>query len=54
MDGVSSKQLEGPSRCVEGSSELVVGSNTDIIAGEGQIVTYGGFDTHVNSFHLQI
>ena len=26
---------------------MVVGSNTDVIAGEGRIVTYGGFDSHV-------
>ncbi|RPB25264.1 urease [Terfezia boudieri ATCC MYA-4762] len=30
------------------SPELVVGSNTDIIAGEGKIVTYGGFDSHIH------
>lgn len=30
------------------SPELVVGSNTDVIAGEGKIVTYGGFDTHIH------
>ncbi|KAF8474265.1 urease [Kalaharituber pfeilii] len=28
--------------------DLVVGSNTDVIAGEGKIVTYGGFDTHIH------
>lgn len=27
---------------------LVVGVNTDVIAGEGKIVTYGGFDSHVH------
>ncbi|KAL7271612.1 Urease [Rhizina undulata] len=27
---------------------MTVGSNTDIVAGEGKIVTYGGFDTHVH------
>lgn len=30
------------------SPELVVGSNTDVIAGEGKIVTYGGFDSHIH------
>jgi len=30
------------------SPELVVGSNTDVIAAEGKIVTYGGFDTHIH------
>ncbi|KAF8415115.1 putative urease [Tirmania nivea] len=30
------------------SPELVVGSNTDVIAGERKIVTYGGFDTHIH------
>lgn len=39
MDGVSPK--------------LVVGSNTDVISGEGKIITYGGFDSHVNPFRLQ-
>lgn len=28
--------------------KLVVGSNTDVIAGEGKIVTTGGFDTHIH------
>lgn len=27
---------------------LVVGVNTDVIAGEGKIVTYGGFDSHIH------
>ncbi|GAM84854.1 hypothetical protein ANO11243_028560 [Dothideomycetidae sp. 11243] len=27
---------------------LVVGSTTDVIAGEGSIVTYGGFDSHIH------
>lgn len=27
---------------------LVVGVNTDVIAGEGKIITYGGFDSHVH------
>lgn len=27
---------------------LIVGSNTDIIAGEGKIITAGGIDTHVH------
>ncbi|RPB04477.1 urease [Choiromyces venosus 120613-1] len=27
---------------------MVVGSNTDVIAGEGKIITYGGFDSHVH------
>ena len=26
--------------------QLVIGSNTDVIAGEGKIVTAGGIDTH--------
>lgn len=30
------------------TSTLVVGSNTDVIAGEGKIVTAGGIDTHVH------
>ncbi|RPA80626.1 putative urease [Ascobolus immersus RN42] len=30
------------------SPSLVIGSNTDVIAGEGKIITYGGFDTHVH------
>lgn len=30
------------------SPELIVGSNTDVIAGEGKIITYGGFDTHIH------
>jgi len=30
------------------SPELAVGSNTDVIAGEGKIVTYGGFDSHIH------
>jgi len=30
------------------SPELVVGSNTDVVAGEGSIVTYGGFDSHIH------
>lgn len=34
MDGVDSK--------------LVIGSNTDVVAGEGSIVTYGGFDSHIH------
>lgn len=29
-------------------SALVVGSNTDVIAGEGKIITYGGFDSHIH------
>ena len=28
--------------------DLIVGSNTDVIAGENQIVTYGAFDSHVH------
>ncbi|KAI5807666.1 urease [Peziza echinospora] len=28
--------------------EMIIGSNTDVIAGEGKIVTYGAFDTHVH------
>jgi urease len=31
---------------------LVVGSNTDVIAGEGKIITYGGFDSHVSLLQL--
>ncbi|CUS12056.1 unnamed protein product [Tuber aestivum] len=32
---------------MEGVHEgMVVGSNTDVIAGEGKILTYGGFDSH--------
>lgn len=27
---------------------LIVGVNTDVIAGEGKIITYGGFDTHIH------
>ncbi|PLN85005.1 urease Ure [Aspergillus taichungensis] len=27
---------------------MVVGSSTDVVAGEGKIVTYGGFDTHIH------
>ncbi|KAH0614714.1 uncharacterized protein H6S33_000350 [Morchella sextelata] len=27
---------------------LIVGSNTDVIAGEGKIITYGGHDTHIH------
>ena len=27
---------------------FIVGSNTDIIAGEGKIITAGGIDTHVH------
>lgn len=27
---------------------LIVGVNTDVIAGEGKIITYGGFDSHVH------
>jgi len=27
---------------------MVVGSNTDVIAGEKQIVTYGAFDSHIH------
>ncbi|KAG0632719.1 urease [Tuber brumale] len=27
---------------------MVVGSNTDVIAGEGKILTYGGFDSHIH------
>ncbi|PWW75064.1 urease [Tuber magnatum] len=34
---------------MEGVHEgMVVGSNTDVIAGEGKILTYGGFDSHVH------
>lgn len=29
-------------------SNMVIGSNTDVIAGEGKIVTAGGIDTHVH------
>lgn len=28
--------------------DLVVGSNTDVVAGEGKIVTAGGFDSHIH------
>ncbi|KAF2157054.1 urease Ure [Myriangium duriaei CBS 260.36] len=28
--------------------DLVVGSTTDVVAGEGSIVTYGGFDSHIH------
>lgn len=28
--------------------DLVIGSNTDVIAGEGSIVTAGGFDSHIH------
>ena len=28
--------------------ELVIGVNTDVIAGEGKIITAGGFDTHIH------
>ncbi|TKX25822.1 urease [Elsinoe australis] len=28
--------------------DLVVGSMTDVVAGEGSIVTYGGFDSHIH------
>jgi len=28
--------------------EMIVGSNTDVIAGEKQIVTYGAFDSHIH------
>ncbi|KAF8243510.1 urease [Wilcoxina mikolae CBS 423.85] len=35
--------------CMDGVTEgMVVGSNTDVIAGEGKIVTYGGMDSHVH------
>ncbi|EPS42550.1 hypothetical protein H072_3465 [Dactylellina haptotyla CBS 200.50] len=27
---------------------MVVGSNTDVVAGEGKIVTYGGMDSHIH------
>lgn len=34
---------------MEGVSEgMVVGSCTDVVAGEGKIVTAGGFDTHIH------
>jgi urease len=29
-------------------NNMVVGSNTDVIAGEKQIVTYGAFDSHIH------
>jgi urease len=29
-------------------ANLIVGANTDVIAGEGKIVTAGGFDTHIH------
>jgi len=29
---------------------MIVGSNTDVIAGEGKIITYGGFDSHASTF----
>ena len=28
--------------------DLVIGCNTDVIAGEGKIITYGGFDSHAS------
>jgi urease len=28
--------------------DMIVGSNTDVIAGEKQIITYGGFDSHIH------
>lgn len=30
------------------SPNLIVGSNTEVIAGEGKIITAGGFDTHIH------
>lgn len=30
------------------SSNMIVGSCTDVIAGEGKIITAGGFDTHIH------
>lgn len=27
---------------------FVIGSNTDVVAAEGHIVTYGGFDSHIH------
>lgn len=27
---------------------MVVGSNTDVLAGEGKILTYGAFDSHIH------
>lgn len=34
---------------MEGVDEnMVIGSNTDVIAAEGEIVTYGGFDSHIH------
>ncbi|KAI7201146.1 Urease, partial [Hortaea werneckii] len=28
--------------------DMIVGSNTDVVAAEGKIVTYGGFDSHIH------
>lgn len=36
------------------SPDLIVGSNTEVIAGEGMIVTAGGLDTHVHYICPQI
>ena len=30
------------------NKDMIIGSNTDVISGEGKIVTYGAFDTHVS------
>ena len=43
--------MEGVLEGIEGVRVgMVVGSNTDVIAGEGKILTYGGFDSHVSTF----
>jgi cytosine/adenosine deaminase-related metal-dependent hydrolase len=35
---------------VQPNVEIVIGPGTEIIAGEGKIVTAGGIDTHIHSF----
>ncbi|TKA33310.1 Urease [Salinomyces thailandicus] len=28
--------------------DMIVGSNTEVVAGEGKLITYGGFDSHIH------
>lgn len=40
--------MDGVHQGMDGVYDMVVGSNTDVIAGEGKIVTTGGVDSHVH------